>query len=266
MLVDNYIYEAYQGFIQGVTKSQQEVLDAELAGLLTWGERHAHDVNDPGKEERQVRRVHIVDGKPAEVYVARRVWPLEASNKDLLPGLDQRIVDGYKALKTVGFERPSIVLSVAYFRHIHLYGDDAKYKRNFKAWAGAMLVSQRLESTCRIAVRYEFPERFGPKVVEKNGSTFIEYTKDAWKPALIHRGVIPRKKGEANGSRGSKDNGRKMRQVSKSSDNKESGGPKGKGNGARDVKRAVSRKQRKQQFDKLQQDLPTLPKPSHDSG
>jgi hypothetical protein len=215
VLVAEYMYEAYNGFMNGATDEQKAALDAECDSLMLWGERRAQDVTVPERETREVRRVYQLEGGPREVPVEKAIWPLESANKGLLRELDARIVQAYRAMKGVGFERPSIVLSLRYFSYSHTVDRGDKFVENPKAWAGVMLVCQRLEGACRLAVRFEFPERFGPKITDhKDGSWSVEYTKEAWRPALVRRGIVPRKKigGEDAGRKNQPGRGA-MRQV-----------------------------------------------------
>jgi len=270
VLVAQYIYEAYNAFMNRATPEQKEALDKECDSLMLWGERRAQDVVVPERETREVRRVYDLGHGPRELPVEKKVWPLENANRSLLRELDQRIAQAYRAMKGVGFERPSIVLAARYFSYSHTVDRGDKFAENPKAWAGVMLVCHRLEGTCRIAVRYEFPEKFGPKISEyEDGTVSIEYTKEAWRPALVRRGIVPRKRiGGVDAGREDKPGRGSMRQVSGSAQGAKGkrGGRGGRGDAEDDVAGAVRGEDREGRPGFVQGDLSSLSASFGDAG
>lgn len=180
----------YGKSVDGLAYKVLTVIHGECQDLVLWSDRHALSMNVPDNEDVSVLRVIRNEHGPFERFVEINAWPLERGNPDLLRDLDSRIVLSYKTLKSAGVHRPSIVLFGSYFRYIHRmdFGDKCIGRPN--VWASAMLVSHRLESTCRVAVRYEHTERFGPHMTVFEDSVFFDYTNLIWMRSLEKRGVI----------------------------------------------------------------------------
>jgi len=262
MLVAAYIEAEHAKMMEGATPDQVELLTRECNDLMTWGERHAQDISLAEGRRITVNRVFQLEEGPRELPVEKWVQPLCEANRGLLGDVDRRILQSYRTLKTAGFKRPSIVLSCAYFRHVVTNGEQERYVENPKAWGGVALVRQRLDSTCRLAVRYEHPEKFGPKVTEKkDGGVLIEYTKEAWRSALARRGVVPRKKtGGQDAGRRSAIGGREMRQVPGAVSDKEDRqkGDSVRGKGANGVGGEFQGGKRRKGSRRVQRDMSTL--------
>jgi hypothetical protein len=191
MLVAVYIYETSCSQIEKASKKSIEGLSDEAESLREWGERRVSDMFIPERCVAHVPRVCRVDDNVLEVMVETQVWDLEGANVGILRKLDGRIVSSYKRMKKIGFERPSSVLYHAVLKQMHSREIGCVYDGNPSLWASAFLVLQRLEGTARIAVRHEFPGRFGTRMVQQDDGVVFYYGKDAWENELVDRQLMP---------------------------------------------------------------------------
>jgi len=190
MILTKHIFDAYPELIKDASEPQLEELDAEVKSLVQWGERWSDEIEDPGYRAGYVLRVMEIDGKVCEVPVDQVVWPLEEANEKRIGHVDDRIVESFKKVKKMGFERPSIVIYCRLFFYVHRKEMDA-YADNLKKWAAIQLVLRRIESTTRVALRFDSPDKYGPKhVYLKNGDISLEYGKDPWRKELIKRRIL----------------------------------------------------------------------------
>jgi len=271
VLVTKHIWDRYGEIYKDLSDFQKESLDKEVGSIATWAERRSVYIVGAEREKRDVHRVYEIDGEVRERLTEEMVRPLEKANIDGLKFVDRRIVDGYRILKKLDIERPSIVLFCTYFLCIHRHSKrEEKYRSNIDAWWSTLLVSQRMESTCRIAVRYEHPDRFGPGIKKHKDHTSILYGKSTWRAELVRRGVIGRKAGGKDGNRGSSNSRGTMRQVSYTVDDNEKSKRKNGDDGSRNSDGTVDSKTRGRVDHKLRSDLRTMslpyPEPNKEDG
>lgn len=196
MILTKYIFDVYEESLKEAKESQLEELDEEVKSLVQWGERASFEVCDPGYKAGYVLRVMKIDDKVCELPVDQIVWPLEQANKKMLGKLDDRIVEAFKKVKKIGFARPSIVIYGRMFFYVHQKDVGDTYADQLKKWAGIQLVLRRIEGTTRIALRFDEPDKYGPKhVYHKNGDISLEYGKDPWREELVKRRILSGKRG-----------------------------------------------------------------------
>jgi hypothetical protein len=196
MLVAKHISEVFNEFVVLASEDCMSALESEMVSLLTWGERRNADVVDVDREKVVANRVIDHDGKPMEVECYLIAWNLEGANKAILPDLDARVLVAYRQLKKAGTERPSLVLAQAFFPFILQKKFDEKWANSYMAWVGVNLVLNRLQSNARIVCRYEFPDKFGPKMsFHEDGSVDFAYGKKPWTREMKRRGMVGGKNG-----------------------------------------------------------------------
>jgi hypothetical protein len=97
-------------------------------------------------------------------------------------------------MKKAGFERPSTLLFCRMFEYLHSAELGPYYEGKPKLFVSVALVMKRLESTCRIALRYSCSDKFGPvKVIDSEGLVEYQYKSKALEKELVLRGVVKSK-------------------------------------------------------------------------
>jgi len=196
MLVAKYISEVFDEFVVLASEEKMSILENEIISLMAWGERRNTDVKEAEREVACEMRVIEHEGKPIEIECEMTTWNLERENKHILRELDERILVAYRQLKKNGIERPSLILAQAFFPFILAKKFDEKWQNSYMAWVGVNLVLKRLQGNARLACRYEFEDKFGPKKsIGEDGSVKYTYGKRAWSAEMRRRGMIGVKNG-----------------------------------------------------------------------
>lgn len=266
MLVIKYAWNYYTKIIGESDFRSKDVLERTCDDLMKWGERRGFELADAACEMISVNRVFETSHGPREIETEKNVWMLQRENRHFLSDLDKRIIEDYKTLKVAGVKKPSIVLFCHYLLHVHLSKNDERFEGRPEAWRGVIFVLQRLESTCRAALRYEHFDLFGPVITRhSNGDVSLDYTVNKWKRILVGRGCLPvKKKRGRDGSRRGSDTRRSMRQMQNTVEDKKTGKRKGGGGrlGGERGNRSVSRNSRRSGVSELQEDLQFVSKSS----
>jgi len=185
MLVEEYIYNYYAEFRK--KNGVPGYLTMECADLVTWIERRDQDVFIPNADT--VKVIRVVDG-PSEVVIDRKMIPMERENKHLLSVVDRRIIDSYMLLRKNGVDKPSIIMYSAYMRYIY---SGSVSPHGFNAWCCWCLMLDRLRSTCRIGVRFDRPDLFGPTITRGGGYITFDYSGKVFRSELESRGLIKKR-------------------------------------------------------------------------
>ena len=196
MILTKYIFDTYENLIKEASESQLEELDKEVKSLVQWGERWADEIADPPYRTGYVLKVVKIDDKVCEIPFEQIVWPLEEANKKMLGNVDDRVIESFKKVKKMKFERPSIVIYGRLFFYLHSKEIGDVYADKLKKWAGVQLVLRRIESTTRVALRFDDPDKYGPKhVYRENGEVSLEYGSAPWRKELVQRRILSDKRG-----------------------------------------------------------------------
>jgi len=196
MILTKYMFDVYKQHVDVASESQLEELDAEMGSLQQWGERWSGEIIDPGRRYADVLRLVKMDGKVFEVPMEMDVWPLEDANKRMLGNVDDRIVDSFRKVKKMGFERPSIVIYGRLYFYLHSKEIGDTYDGRLPKWAAVQLVLRRIESTTRTALRFDNSDEYGPKLSHReDGSMLIEYGSAPWRSELVKRRILSDKRG-----------------------------------------------------------------------
>jgi hypothetical protein len=188
MLVQHYIEDEYNRHIS--SSDDHVLLDKQVDSLMQWGVRRWNLIEVPEWTEDEVGRVYLDRGQPQERLVVLKRWPLEEANAKLIGELDSRIADFFRSLKGIGIQRPSIVGYQRYFNYIFKRETEEFFGDNKQKWAGASLILNRLESTGRLATRFDKFDMFGPIRIWKNDKVIIFFDRNIMRPALIRRGLL----------------------------------------------------------------------------
>ena len=197
MLVAKYLHDLYVEMKKSFTDEGSFGLDSQMDLLVTWGMRNGPSLTFVDEEIRKIVRVFDIDGRPIECIINREESDLESANKTVLKELDAIIIDVFKKLKVLKFERPSVVSLGRFVEFIHRREMDDVWQKNRSGFLGAHLIWKRLNSTARLAARYEFPERFGPRCIFDENDKIIEmrYGKRPWIGLMVARGMLGKRRG-----------------------------------------------------------------------
>lgn len=188
MLIQHYIEDEYNRYIS--SSDDHALLDKQVDSLMQWGVRRWNLIEVPEWLEKEVGRVYMDRGQPQERLVVLKRWPLEEANARLIGDLDSRIADFFRSLKGIGIQRPSIVGYQRYFHYIFKRETEELFGDNMQKWAGAYLILNRLESTGRLATRFDKFDMFGPIRIWKKDKVLVFFERKIMRPALIRRGLL----------------------------------------------------------------------------
>jgi hypothetical protein len=198
------MWQAYNEEYGAAGDVMKQRLDMQVQSLITWIERKVFDLKFPELAKVDHRRLYLHKEQMVEVVESVFQLPMVAANPGLMSKLDERIVQGYRDLKAGGFKRPSWVIACHFFLSMLSPKRTVRYEEMDGCWAATELVRQRLESTARVAIRYQYHEEYGPRVTEKEGETLFEYGPGPWRRILEKRGVVAKKGRPSAFSQGSK--------------------------------------------------------------
>lgn len=188
MLIQEYIEDEYRKYL--ASTDDHALLDKQVDSLMQWGVRRWNLIEVPEWAEEEVGRVYMGDEKPQERLVVLKRWPLEQANGKLIGDLDSRIADFFRSLKGIGIQRPSIVGYQRYFHYIFLRETEKIFGESMQKWAGASLILNRLESTGRLATRFDKFDMFGPVRIWKKDRVLVFFDRNIMRPALVRRGLM----------------------------------------------------------------------------
>jgi len=196
MLIDKFIYKQFDQQMEKLNAIQKKALDKETEAICTWSARQGSSLEDSKYETRPVLRVYLHNGEPREFVTNEVRWGLQNANRKNVRAFDKKIIDSVGLLRQIGIGSAMVVLYGKIFDHAHVPETEEKYADS-NAWVGIHLLLRRLYSTVRIALRYNYAEKFGPRIVEKDGKIEYDYDREIWKRELQKRGVF--KKGARDG-------------------------------------------------------------------
>lgn len=191
MILEAYIRSEYESQLGGLSEEQLSKLRDETIGLVEWGSRRKTSIVIPCFETRALPRTGLRSGRHCDYLVDLKYWPLEDNNRDILRDLDMKIVSVFSSLKTLGINRPSLVVYPFFFNHIYSKEVSDAFDGNPHGWAGVSLVLSRLNGTSRIATRYDKFDMFNPVTQWlKSGDVVYHHDKLFWRPELVKRGLM----------------------------------------------------------------------------
>ena len=170
--------------------SHKDVLDKEMNALFIWGVRRWDRVQNPDFCEKDKLIVFDDGDGPCERIEMVKVWPLEEFNHDLCQELDSRIIDTYRKLKGAGIHRPSIIAPYCYLDELYSRDNEEMVYESPRKWASASLVWHRLNSTGRLATRYDQFDRFGPVRIYKKKHIELCFDRKVLRPEMVRRGLL----------------------------------------------------------------------------
>ena len=197
MLIDTFIAKQFDEQMTSASEAQIKRLDKEVNAICLWSCRQGSSLTDSKYSIRPILRVYSHNGKPVECRVDEVRWGLQNANRKHLKMFDAKIFDTVKLLRQIGFTGALVVLYGKVFDYAHSPDVESKYA-NTNSWVGIHLLLRRLYSTTRIALRYNYPDEFGPRIIEKDGKVLTDYSKEPWKKELMKRGIL-KKKGASDG-------------------------------------------------------------------
>lgn len=191
MLIEKIIYDSYKEQMGAASARQIEALEEEAQALQKWGERWSPEVKDPGHTWIDIPRFVEHNGDIVEIFLPMCIWPLEMANKHMLGYTDIRVVESFRKVKRIGFQKPSTAVYGYLFEKMHAPDMDELYAGRTQEWSGVQLILRRFHTTARVAYRYDRHEEFGKRIkVMKDGSTDIIYGRAQWREELVRRGII----------------------------------------------------------------------------
>jgi hypothetical protein len=170
--------------------SHKDVLDKEMNALFIWGVRRWDRVQNPDFCEKDKLIVFDDGDGPCERIEMVKAWPLEEFNHDFCQELDSRIIDTYRKLKGAGIHRPSIIAPYCYLDELYSRDNEEMVYESPKKWASASLVWHRLNSTGRLATRYDQFDRFGPVRIYKKKHIELCFDRKVLRPEMVRRGLL----------------------------------------------------------------------------
>ena len=193
MMIQRRIDEHYEGQIVSMSDGLKTSAMEEIEIFRLWNERRWEQVQSPPFCDKKMYRVIDRNGKPFEIEMVLRYWPLEEENTDLLFDLDLRIAGMFRIFKELSVQRPPLVAYKMFFFRICERDIADGYNGNLGKWSAVNLALNRLYSTSRVAARFVWFDDFGPLVVKKEGSVVFHYTRDLLAKELTKRGLMKRR-------------------------------------------------------------------------
>lgn len=196
MIIQEYIDREGEAQIMGIADGKSDVLYPLIESIMRWGSRRGDLIEIPEFVDEEVPRLYEHNGRPMEIMVPIRIWPLERSNSGFWGELDVQISILFRQMKGAGIHRPSIVSYCMYRDYIFLKDIADSFDGNPAGWAGANFVLQRLHSTARLAARYDRFDCFGPVVERTANGVIVHMSRSILRPELVRRGLVRGRKGK----------------------------------------------------------------------